>query len=44
MASLLSSFSSTLLLWLAAVPVGMWAKAQPLGKADRPHIHGHSAS
>jgi hypothetical protein len=29
---------------LVVVPVGMWAKAQPVGEADRPHIHGHSAS
>jgi hypothetical protein len=29
---------------LAVVPVGMWAKAQPVGEADRPHIHRHSAS
>jgi hypothetical protein len=27
---------------LVVVPVGMWAKAQPVGEADRPHIHGLS--
>src|SRR3954452_8236067 len=35
MASLLSSSSSTSILWLAAVPVGLWAKAPPVGAADR---------
>jgi hypothetical protein len=24
---------------LMVVPVGMWSKAQPVGEADRPHIH-----
>jgi hypothetical protein len=24
--------------------VGMWAKAQPVGEADRAHIHRHCAS
>ena len=31
-------------LFITLVPVGMWAKARPVGEADRPHIHGHSAS
>ena len=42
--ALLLSSSSISILWLAVAPVGMWAKAQPVGEADRPHIHGHSAS
>jgi hypothetical protein len=44
MTSLFPSASSTSILWLAVVPVGMWSKAQPVGEADRPHIHRHSAS
>src|SRR5207244_943135 len=28
--------SSISTLWLAVAPVGMWAKAQPVGEADRP--------
>src|SRR5436853_5123277 len=43
MTLLLSSPWSISILWLAVAPVGMWAKAQPVGEADRPHIHGHSA-
>ncbi len=30
--------------WFAAVPVGMWAKAQPVGEADHPHIRAGSTS
>src|SRR6202035_4108183 len=41
MTSLLPCPSSTSILWLAVVPVGMWAKAQPVGEADRPYIHRH---
>ena len=41
---LLPSRSSISILWLVVVPVGMWSKAQPVGEADRPHIHRHSAS
>jgi hypothetical protein len=40
MASLLPFSSSTSILWLAVVPVGMWAKAQPFGEADRPLLTG----
>jgi hypothetical protein len=29
---------------LMVVPVGMWSKAQPVGEADRPHIHRYCAS
>lgn len=29
---------------VVVVPVAMWTKAQPVGEADRFHIHGHSAS
>jgi hypothetical protein len=39
MASLVSAWSSIFNPAVAAVPVGMWAKARPLGEADRPHIH-----
>ena len=27
---------------LMVVPVGMWSKAQPVGEADRPHIHRYA--
>jgi hypothetical protein len=44
MTSFFPSAWSTSIPWLAVVPVGMWAKAPPVGEADHPHIQGHSAS
>jgi len=45
MALLLYPSLSIWALWLAVVPVGIWSGAQPVGEADRPHLHdAHPAS